>query len=752
MQPSAAPPAGVAAKVDAAVQWICRPKILTLLTVAWVAVQFAEQQAALQGAGEGKRPAHLAQRDREAAALSPAEMERRRDTVLKPMLSKRSVVSIDVFITPQNALSEGDTPVGQLSFVFGALSAGKRPPPSLSVDVPLDDHVMNNGSLWMHLQTTDYQKPYMTAVTSHKLMKFTPPPKGKKLLLGGADGGAASPEALNSVDETTQCAGPADPDDVASGSCPAPAVVTADAEPWRTHFQNKVTFGVLEELDMVLKLNQLPSLITDDMTVDYKYKTYHPVIWENSIWREPADYTVVNASTEKLNVTVDLQGMGLIKYSLYKSFAQNKDMGFVGRQEVELLKGSPYILAAIVIVSVLHSVFNILAFKNDISFWRQQKNMKGQSMTVLVVRFGMQLVIFLYLLDMSEGTSRVVIYNFGLGLAIDLWKIIRAVSLTGAPPAAPTEGVGPAESPPLLQRVVDGVRSCGSSICGQFATAGEEFRTMVAYFRPAAPAADDAAGDAALPASPSAAALSATVSADQQAARWLFICACPLLLAYSVYSLVYDEHKGVYSFVLHTLVRFIYWFGFAMMTPQLFINYKLKSVAHMPWRAFVYKAIGTFIDDMFAFAIEMPMAHRLSCLRDDLIFLVFVYQYYKYKVDHTRVNEFGQIGLMGLSVEELQAEKAKCEAEDPATADTQERLRDIEECLARKEKAAEGATQAEILGKKEFQKVAEDPAEEDHDVDDAAEAGSSEGSHVGEEDQGTDDDDDYDKITDEDLS
>jgi len=40
--------------------------------------------------------------------------------------------------------------------------------------------------------------------------------------------------------------------------------------------------------------------------------------------------------------------------------------------------------------------------------------------------------------------------------------------------------------------------------------------------------------------------------------------------------------------------------GFITMTPQLFINYKLKSVAQLPWRMLTYKALNTFIDDMFA--------------------------------------------------------------------------------------------------------------------------------------------------------
>ena len=56
-------------------------------------------------------------------------------------------------------------------------------------------------------------------------------------------------------------------------------------------------------------------------------------------------------------------------------------------------------------------------------------------------------------------------------------------------------------------------------------------------------------------------------------------------------------------------------FGFIMMTPQLFINYKLKSVAHMPWRMMTYKALNTFIDDIFAFVIKMPTMYRIGCFR-----------------------------------------------------------------------------------------------------------------------------------------
>lgn len=89
---------------------------------------------------------------------------------------------------------------------------------------------------------------------------------------------------------------------------------------------------------------------------------------------------------------------------------------------------------------------------------------------------------------------------------------------------------------------------------------------------------------------------------------------------------------------------------------------QLKSVAHLPWKAFMYKvwqrgsldshiiwykraapqlrhltliiycdhyyrqAFNTFIDDVFAFIITMPTSHRLACFRDDVVFLIYLYQ------------------------------------------------------------------------------------------------------------------------------
>lgn len=55
--------------------------------------------------------------------------------------------------------------------------------------------------------------------------------------------------------------------------------------------------------------------------------------------------------------------------------------------------------------------------------------------------------------------------------------------------------------------------------------------------------------------------------------------------------------------------------------------------------------INTFIDDLMAFGVlKMPLLHRLATLRDDVVFLVYLYQRQIYAIDNLRANEFGQVG------------------------------------------------------------------------------------------------------------
>ena len=102
-------------------------------------------------------------------------------------------------------------------------------------------------------------------------------------------------------------------------------------------------------------------------------------------------------------------------------------------------------------------------------------------------------------------------------------------------------------------------------------------------------------------------------------------------------------YKSWYSWLINNLANAVYTFGFIALCPQLYVNYRLKSVAHLPWKVFLYKVFNTFVDDVFAFLIDMPWKHRIMTLRDDVVFLMFLVQAWMYRVDKTRANEFGYI-------------------------------------------------------------------------------------------------------------
>ena len=56
----------------------------------------------------------------------------------------------------------------------------------------------------------------------------------------------------------------------------------------------------------------------------------------------------------------------------------------------------------------------------------------------------------------------------------------------------------------------------------------------------------------------------------------------------------------------------------------------------MPQRTLFYRFLNTIIDDLFSFIITMPTMHRISCFRDDFVFVIYLYQRYTYNVDKTR--------------------------------------------------------------------------------------------------------------------
>lgn len=195
-----------------------------------------------------------------------------------------------------------------------------------------------------------------------------------------------------------------------------------------------------------------------------------------------------------------------------------------------LVDTNMYLLATTIAVSILHTVFEMLAFKNDISHWRNKKDNVGVSFRTILANVFMQTVIFLYLIDNSDGTSWMILFGQGMGIILEAWKITKTVDV----------------------KFVNGwIKFEDKHKLSDLEKETKEY--------------------------------------DEIAFRYLYMAAVPLLLGYAIWSLIYETHKSWYSFVITTLVGSVYAYGFLMMVPSLYINYRLKSVAHMPRKAMMYK-------------------------------------------------------------------------------------------------------------------------------------------------------------------
>ena len=104
----------------------------------------------------------------------------------------------------------------------------------------------------------------------------------------------------------------------------------------------------------------------------------------------------------------------------------------------------------------------------------------------------------------------------------------------------------------------------------------------------------------------------------------------PLMVGFGLYSAIFQGALtyDVFSFLmieLRVVVRFFELealgaghggkccirISFRWNDPQVYINYRLKTVEHLSWTSLTYRFLNTIIDDLFSFVIRMPTAHRI---------------------------------------------------------------------------------------------------------------------------------------------
>ncbi|KAI5247188.1 cleft lip and palate transmembrane 1 [Aureobasidium subglaciale] len=530
--------------------------------------------------------------------------------MIMPLWQQNTSMDVNVYVSPSFAMPAlSQMPAESLvlqerNYHYGDWS-DKRQAHTI-IDIP--QSVQENGTLWAHIyisQSGSVMDPTLPGYDSFKAYRVTRP--------------LTNYLAKKKVHKTRNLLDSSETDEVAEEESAGPTV--------SNYYHPNITLSIIPNLgtpvypQMHPAMRQFVSLETTGARDESGQNAwYYPVLYLNTFWQLRSQMTELNSTVTKMPLNLDLQTDPNWKFSVMASMDEGmkENARKIARgettpgggdgSELEMIKEvlldtNMYLLGITGFVSILHMIFEMLAFKNDVSHWRKKKDNIGTSVRTILANVFMQSVIFLYLMDNNENTSWMILFGQGMGIAIEAWKVTKAVDVRVR--AAPEGSLIP-------YRVVFEDKHKLSDV---------EKKTQ---------------------------------EYDEIAFRYLYMVAVPLLLAYAGYSLVYDTHKSWYSFVIATLVGSVYAYGFLMMVPSLYINYRLKSVAHMPAKAMTYKFLNTFIDDLFAFTIKMPTLHRLATLRDDVIFFVYLYQAWAYKVDHTRVNEFGQGG----DDEEVEEKKA----------------------------------------------------------------------------------------------
>ncbi|XP_013611203.1 PREDICTED: cleft lip and palate transmembrane protein 1 homolog [Brassica oleracea var. oleracea] len=444
--------------------------------------------------------------------------------------------------------------------------------------------LQNNGSLYAHVffarsgfpidpSDPEYQ-PLNSFGRTHPVATYFPKRKvdKKKSLLGSPkDSDESKPEAEKVVDKNSE----------------VKEEVTVE---WVSLWKPNVTINLVDDFTHYSQNGVQPN-IAPHLLVEPTSGNYYPTIYFNEFWLLRDKMIPINETVSEVPLNLEISPISMMKWQLFQqvdqSFQMQRSYGSMLDGESDELKrvfleGNPYLLGITMCVSMLHSVFDFLAFKNDIQFWNKNKSMEGLSAKSVVLNFICQFVIFLYLLD--NDTSWMILASSGVGVCIEFWKIGKAMRIE-------------VDRSGMIPRL--------------------RFHDRESY------------------------ASNKTKEYDDIAIKFLSYVLLLLVVGLSIYSLAYERHKSWYSWILSSLTSCVYMFGLILMCPQLFINYKLKSVAHLPWRQMTYKFLNTIIDDLFAFVIKMPILHRLSVFRDDVIFLIYLYQRWVYPVDKTRVNEFG---------------------------------------------------------------------------------------------------------------
>nr|XP_029710334.1 cleft lip and palate transmembrane protein 1-like protein [Aedes albopictus] len=193
-----------------------------------------------------------------------------------------------------------------------------------------------------------------------------------------------------------------------------------------THVRTKVFLSILTD-HFQMSVVDIPPELARHIRVNYKNE-FLPILQVDFSKSRQADLLEINSESNNFTFEFNYTPMGVGKLKLLahveQAFLALQKMGFSSK-DLDDVKGmfsdtNLYLLCGTLFVGSVHMLFDFLAFKNDVLFWRRKKSYAGLSARSILWCAFSQIVIFLYLLD--SDTSLIVLIPAGIGTVIELWK------------------------------------------------------------------------------------------------------------------------------------------------------------------------------------------------------------------------------------------------------------------------------------------------------------------------------------------
>ena len=490
----------------------------------FVGIQFAVKQFT---GGGGQKAAPVTPDVASTGGSEPAAWS---DTPINisPLWPSNPNVDVSLYVSPSVVLPPlSAMPAGSLIVQEKDFSLQGKDFREITTSISVPKSVQHNGTLWAHIligQTgaeLDPASPNYDPATAYRMLRPLTQYLGKKKV-------RKTRNLLEAKDEAEEAE-----EELASE---APTVASYYHSNFTLSFINNAGPAAYPQMHPAVKqYYMLEATGARDETGRNGW--FYPVVYHNTFWQMKKDMVELNSTIpyETLPMNVRISTLANWQFSVMASMDEGmKETARKAAQgqtapgggdgsEMEMFKeilldSNMYLLGTTAIVSVLHMIFELLAFKSDVGHWRKKKDNVGVSVRTILSNVFMQLIIFLYLLDNNENTSWMILFGQGMGIAVEFWKITKTVNVRVREPGPNSSFRG------ILPYVV---------VFEDKHKLSETEEKTEEY--------------------------------DKIAFKYMGIIAVPLLLAYAAYSLMYESHKSWYSFIITTLVGSVYAYGFLMM-------------------------------------------------------------------------------------------------------------------------------------------------------------------------------------------